>query len=318
MTLTATDLFAGAGGSSEGLSQAGYDVRLCANHWPVAVHTHQLNHPDTEHRIANLSETDFRTFPKTDIAWVSPSCVWHARSGGRKTPPADVERLRADAGAIDRATAFAVIAASEVHGYEAVIVENVAEFGKWSLFDWWLDGMRALGYREQIVTLNAKDFGLPQHRVRLFIVFTRSGDVDLRMSTIDSAHADSILDADLGKPITRPLYVTPQIEQIEDRGVTHLVTYRRNAKARRADRFPLATVTAGGNHHGIATLTDDGPRFRMLTNRECARAQGFPDSYQFAGKASDVKKQIGNAVPVNVAKWLGERVGAHITHAVAA
>lgn len=318
MTLTATDLFAGAGGSSEGLTQAGYDVRICANHWQTAVDTHQLNHPGTEHRIANLSETDFRTFPRTDIAWVSPSCVWHARSGGRKTPPAEVERLRADAGAIDRATAFAVIAAAEVHGYEAVIVENVAEFGKWSLFEWWLSGMRELGYREQIVTLNAKDFGLPQHRERLFIVFTRNGDVDLALPKSVPVSASSILDADLGKLVTRPLYVTPQIEQVEDRGVTHLVTYRRNAKARRADRFPLATVTAGGNHHGIATLTDDGPRFRMLTNRECARAQGFSDSYRFVGSAKDVKKQIGNAVPVNVAKWIGERVGAHITKAEAA
>ncbi|WP_032384675.1 DNA cytosine methyltransferase [Rhodococcoides fascians] len=318
MTLTATDLFAGAGGSSEGLMQAGFDIRICANHWPVAVHTHQMNHPDTEHRVANLSETDFRSFPRTDVAWVSPSCVWHARSGGRKTPPADVERLRADAGAIDRATAFAVIAATEVHGYEAVIVENVPEFGKWSLFEWWLSGMRELGYREQVVTLNAKDFGLPQHRERLFIVFTRGGDVDLTVPSIAPMHAASILDWDRGKLVTRPLYVTPQIEQIRDHEVTHLVTYRRNAKARRADRFPLATVTAGGNHHGIATLTDDGPRFRMLTNRECARAQGFPDSYEFAGSAKDVKKQIGNAVPVNVAKWIGERVGAHITQVVAA
>ncbi|RRQ26280.1 DNA cytosine methyltransferase [Rhodococcus sp. Eu-32] len=313
MTLTATDLFAGAGGSSEGLAQAGYDVRICANHWQTAVDTHQANHPDTEHRVANLSETDFRSFPRTDIAWISPSCVWHARSGGRKRPSAEIERQRADAGAIDRATAFAVIAATEVHGYEAVIVENVHEFAAWSLYPWWLQGMEQLGYQAQALSLNAVDFGLPQHRERLFIVFSRGGDVDLRMPTIARVHADSILDSNLGKPVTRRLYVTPQIEQIEGRGVTHLVTYRRNAKARRADRHPLATITAGGNHHGIATLTEEGPRFRMLTNRECARAQGFPDSYQFAGGPSDVKKQIGNAVPVNVARWLGERVAAHIT-----
>ncbi|OZF05226.1 DNA cytosine methyltransferase [Rhodococcus sp. 15-2388-1-1a] len=312
MTLTATDLFAGAGGSSEGLAQAGYSIELVANHWQTAVDTHQLNHPNTEHRIANLSETDFRTFPRTDIAWISPSCVWHARSGGRKTPPAEIERLRSDAGAIDRATAFAVIAASEVHQYDAVLVENVPEFAKWSLFNWWLEGMRALGYRPQIVTLNAKDFGLPQHRERLFIVFTQRGDVDLTLPKTAPVYASSIIGPDLGKPVTRPLYVSPQIDQIQHRNVTHLVTYRRNAKARRADQFPLATVTAGGNHHGIATLTDDGPYFRMLTNRECARAQGFPDTYQFAGKASDVKKQIGNAVPVHVAKWLGERVAQHL------
>lgn len=316
--ITATDLFAGAGGSSQGLAQAGIDVRICANHWAAAVATHQANHPDTEHRIANLSETDFRTFPRTDIAWVSPSCVWHARSGGRTRPPEEVERLRADAGAIDRATAFAVIAATEVHKYEAVIVENVREFAAWTLYPWWLQGMKELGYRAQEVVLDAVDFGLPQRRQRLFVVFTRGGDVDLTVPPRGRVHADAILTSDPGKLVTRPLYVTPQIEQITDVDVPHLVTYRRNAKARRADENPLATVTAGGNHHGVATLTDEGPRFRMLTNRECARAQGFPDSFVFHGSPADVKKQIGNAVAVNVAQFLGERVAAHLTGAVAA
>jgi len=312
MTLTATDLFAGAGGSSEGLAQAGIDVRICANHWHVAVATHQMNHPNTEHRIANLSETDFRTFPRTDICWVSPSCVWHARSGGRKTPPAEQERLLADAGAIDRATAFAVIAATEVHQYAAVIVENVREFAAWSLYPWWIQGMEALGYQAQAVTLDSVDFGLPQRRQRLFIVFTRDGNVDLTLPGLAPVHAQSILDDDHGNPVVRRLYVTPQIEQITEKYVPHLVTFRRNAKARPANQHPLATVTAGGNHHGIATIIDDEPHFRMLNNRECARAQGFPDSYQFVGKASDVKKQIGNAVAVNVARFLGERVTAHL------
>lgn len=310
MTLTATDLFAGAGGSSEGLHQAGYRIEAAANHWPTAVATHAANHPDTEHRVANLSEVDWRTFPTTDVLWASPSCVWHARSGGRKKPPAEAERLRADAGAIDRATAFAVVAATEVHRYGAVIVENVPEFAAWTLYGWWLDGMRALGYSEQTVILDAANFGMPQRRIRYFAVFTRA---DLPLPNLDylatqPVPASTILDADLGKPVTRRLYVTPQIEQITERNVPHLVTYRRNAKARRADQHPLATITAGGNHHGIATLTDDGPRFRMLNNRECARGQGFPDTYQFVGTTAEVKKQIGNAVPVGVARWIGERV----------
>ena len=86
------------------------------------------------------------------------------------------------------------------------------------------------------------------------------------------------------------------------------MTYRRNARARRADEHPLATITAGGNHHGVATLTADGPRFRMLNNRECARGQGFPDSYHFTGTVGEVKKQIGNAVSVDAARWIGGRV----------
>lgn len=312
MTLTGTDLFSGAGGSSAGLEQAGFKVLDAANHWPTAVATHTANHPDTVHHTANLSETDFRIFRPTTLLWASPSCVWHARAGGRKQPPAHVEMARTDEGAVDRATAFAVIAAAEVHRYPAVIVENVREFTAWTLFPWWVEGMRALGYNFQETLINAADVGEAQNRVRWFGVFTQGAPVDLTLPAMERRHADAILDPDLGKAVTRRLYVTPQIEQIWDMDVPHLVTYRRNAKPRRADEYPLATVTAGGNHHGVATLTEDGPRFRMLTPRERARAQGFPDHYQFHGTQRDQVKQIGNAVSVRVARFLGERVAASL------
>lgn len=307
--ITATDLFSGGGGSSEGLRQAGIRIEIAANHCPIAVATHQLNHPDTEHRCADLSETDWRTFPSTHIGWMSPSCVWHARAGGRRRPPAEIERLRADAGAIDRATAFAVIESAEVHRYKVLIIENVAEFREWSLYPWWLDGLRALGYQIVEMVLDAADFGHAQHRKRLFIVATLDGiHLDLTMPDNAPRYADAIIDPDPGKRVTRQLYVSPQIEAIRDRGVLHLVTYRRNARPHRVDRRPLATVTAGGNHHGVALVDEHGQQWhRMLSNRECARAQGFPDHYEFMGNRAAVKRQIGNAVPVGVARWLGER-----------
>ncbi len=43
------DLFAGAGGFTEGARLAGARVVWAANHWPLAVQYHQTNHPDTWH-----------------------------------------------------------------------------------------------------------------------------------------------------------------------------------------------------------------------------------------------------------------------------
>jgi DNA (cytosine-5)-methyltransferase 1 len=315
LSLTATDIFGGGGGSSEGLRKAGYTVVACANHDPVALHTHQLNHPGALHFPENLLETDYRMFPTTDILWASPSCAKQAAAGGRKRPPADIERARTDPNSVDRATATAVIHATEIHRYRAVIVENVREFRSWSLYDWWLAGMKALGYKAQTIVLDAQDFGLAQRRKRLFIVFTPADtpDVDLTVPQIDPAPAAAILDSDLGSPLTRRLYVTPQIEEITEPDVTHLVTYRRNAHAQRADQHPLAAVSAGGNHHAIATLQADGTvLYRLLNNRERARAQGFDDSYQFEGTGEQITRMIGNAVPVPIATFLGIRVGHHI------
>lgn len=306
--LTVTDFFSGAGGSSEGLRQAGYRIEACANHWQLAVDTHRLNHPDTEHHLANLHDADMRRFPRTTVLWASPSCVWHTPAGGRKKLPVEQEMSRTDVGALDRATAFAVIAAAEAHSYEAVVVENVPEFADWVLYPWWLDGLRALGYRVQTTVLDAAHFGAAQRRRRWFGVFTREGAVDLTPPPLQLVPATTILEPHPGERMTRRLYVSPQIEQITETDVPHLVMYRRNARARRADQNPLATITAGGNHHGLATVTSAGTYHRMLTNQECARAQGFPDGYQFVGTATQVKRQIGNAVAVPVARWLGHRV----------
>ena len=47
---------------------------------------------------------------------------------------------------------------------------------------------------------------------------------------------------------------------------------------------------------------------RPLTVREYARIQTFPDQWQFSGSLSSQYKQIGNAVPVNLAHAVGRAV----------
>lgn len=200
MTLTVTDLFAGGGGSSEGLRRAGYTIRIATNHWPISVATHLRNHPGTEHRTADLTNTAFGTYPRTDVLWASPSCRKHRPKRKGEQGSVEDERRRDTPDKIDRATAFAVLAAAEIHDYEAVIVENIPAFLNWILFPSWLDGMRRLGYREQIVRLNAAEVGpvpAAQNRLRVFFVFTRAGGVDLTVPKVDRVPAATILDPDI-------------------------------------------------------------------------------------------------------------------------
>lgn len=317
MAIDWTDLFAGGGGSSEGIRSAGQHVVIATNHWPVAVATHQKNHPGTEHRTADLNNTNFGSYPRTRALWASPSCTKHSVTSRSKQGTAEEELRRDTADKVDRATAFAVLAATEIHGYDAVVVENVPKFLRWVLFPAWLSGMHALGYREQVVTLDAAEVGpvpAAQDRPRVFMVFTRDGRVNLVPDPVSRTPAISILDTANGwdDPAMSRSYVAPQIATITEPGVPHLVTYRRNARARRADSSQLQTLCAGGRHHAVATLADDGAAMlRWLTVRELARAQGFPDTYQFVGNDSQVRRQIGNAVAVNVATFLATRIAAH-------
>lgn len=57
-------------------------------------------------------------------------------------------------------------------------------------------------------------------------------------------------------------------------------------------------------HEGKKYLLDI--RFRMLQPHELARAMSFPDDYQFKGTREQIVKQIGNAVPVSLAKQLAK------------
>ena len=45
---------------------------------------------------------------------------------------------------------------------------------------------------------------------------------------------------------------------------------------------------------------------RAISVREAARIQGFPDTFEFVGNLNDQAKQVGNAVPVPLAKAVGE------------
>lgn len=74
--------------------------------------------------------------------------------------------------------------------------------------------------------------------------------------------------------------------------------------------WPAKTIKAGV--HGVAggenVLLLDNGRHRYFTLREMARLQCFPDDYRFTGPRSRIIGQIGNAVPVELARVLGEQL----------
>jgi DNA (cytosine-5)-methyltransferase 1 len=164
---------------------------MAANHWQLAVDTHQANFPDTDHDVADISQVEPRRYRRTDILWASPECTNHSNAKGRKRqqqpglwdkPDPSAER--------SRATMWDVPRFAEVHHYAAVIVENVVEAAQWAMFPAWLLAMKLLGYEHHIVWLNSMHAPAlvtpraPQSRDRMYVVFWRAGnrvpDLDIR------------------------------------------------------------------------------------------------------------------------------------------
>lgn len=184
MTLTITDLFAGAGGSSTGALQVpGVDVRIAANHWQLVCDIHALNHPMTDHAVVDLHQERPSFFPKTDILWASPECTKWSQANGAKLPAIEEglfeDPLSDDAKNRSRLLMFDVLRFIEHHRYRLVIVENVVDIATQAKYrtawDVWRSELRALGYRFRVVSLNsmhAQAFGAPapQSRDRIYVV----------------------------------------------------------------------------------------------------------------------------------------------------
>jgi DNA (cytosine-5)-methyltransferase 1 len=178
-TITAVDLFCGAGGTLEGLAQAcddlGLDLRVTAvNHWETAIETHKLNHPGGDHHISKVEELHPPDVVdgEVDILIASPECTHFSRARGG-APVNDQKR----------ASPWHVLDWAEKLRPDAVLLENVPELESWGpldedgkpsrngeIFETWINAFHALGYSVDWRVLNAADYGDATSRKRLFVV----------------------------------------------------------------------------------------------------------------------------------------------------
>ncbi len=195
--LTFVDFLCGAGGSSAGLANAGWDLQFAVNHWDVAIATHRANFPDVWHECLDVTTINLRKLPSANLLWASPICTESSPAGGTSTGwsrsqvskrsgarGADREEsVRQEGMERTRATFWSVIQYAEVHRPELVFVENVPDVAdRWALFDNWLRCMDTLGYpleQAAVLSVNSAHIGgdgipyAPQWRDRLYLAFVR-------------------------------------------------------------------------------------------------------------------------------------------------
>lgn len=207
-------------------------------------------------------------------------------------------------------------------------VKGLISHNKGNTFKTMLNAFNEIGYYIKYKLLNAWDYSVPQKRERVFIIGIRN---DLREKinfTFPKPHNY--------KPILKDVLInvpkSPGQKYSEKKeNIMKLIPEGgcwTSLPENIAKSYMKSTYYSSGGRRGIARrLSMDEPSLtlttspamkqterchpketRPLTIREYARIQTFPDSWKFFGGICSIYRQIGNAVPVNLAKSIGEEL----------
>lgn len=314
---TAIDLFAGGGGTALGLEMAGFSHLAVNEKAKDPASTLRHNRPDWNVIEGDVSKVSFSGYEgKVDLVEGGFPCQAFSYAGKR-------------AGLDDvRGTMFYEFARTvkEVSPKLAMgeNVKGLLTHNKGETFASMLSVMTELGYRNYWKVMDASLYGVPQKRERLILVCVRE---------------DLFGDFEFPEPDAKPMTLR---EGIGDRPVAEGHSYS-DSKKKVLDMVPeggnwkslpadIQNSYLGGATRGKGGMTGFAKRLswnhpaptlmcspiqksterchpdetRPLNIREYARVQSFPDNWEFSGGLTSQYKQIGNAVPVNLSRRIGE------------
>lgn len=304
--MKAIDLFAGWGGFTSGATQAGVDVVFAANHWPLAVEAHAINHPGTRHECQDLQQYDWSLLPAYDLLLASPACQGHSQAAQPGRRASGHVRHRHDE---LRSTAFAVLGCVDQTRPAKLLVENVPDFARWDGYRSWCQMLRDFGYKLQTLVVRASHCGVPQRRDRLFVIGDRARQPRVEIPrTKEPAFGPCIdwnADAKWRPVDERPLVLERVLRSRARHGRRFITQHTRDHYGVPLSE-PIRTITTK-DQWGIV----DGDRHRRLTIVEALRAMGA-EHMKLPAKATrtEIMRGIGNMVPPAVARMLIERVAA--------
>lgn len=310
--MTFVDLFCGAGGLSKGLEMSGLEG-ICGLDWfkeACMTYNHNFDHPFVNGDIKSpeIKAQFYEAVKKQlncrhlDIVAGGFPCQGFSMAGNRI-----VDDPR-------NSLYLELIEIVEHLHPDFVICENVK--GLRSMLNGLvekkiIDDFHAIGYEMNVMTLCAADYYTPQKRERVIFIGNRKG--------LKNFHPKPILQP--SQYITTGAAIADLMEMPENKAFNHVPTKHRPDMAQRMLELPEgqslykgysdawkkcpwneASCTIKENHGGV----NIHPRLpRVLTAREMARLQSFPDDFIFEGPKNKQLVQIGNAVPPLLGKAIG-------------
>ena len=308
------DLFSGAGGLSCGLTMAGFTPVGSVEIMPEAVETYRYNFGVQKGFEENVETRDIREQTVKDDLYKSVEnkhihlivggfpCQGFSMAGNRVvTDPRNslylemleiVKRLQPDFVVMENVEGLRSMLDGKV---EAKIISDYKE----------------AGYDINVTILNSADYGVPQIRRRVIFVGNRHGLTNYHPKPMFSSENY----VTLGEGIKRFMNMK------EDKSINHIFTkhsekmiaqiaalpegkslYGNYSDAWKKSPWNKPSCTVKENHGGV----NIHPKLnRVLTPRELASLQSFPDDFIFKGSKKWQLVQIGNAVPALLGKAIG-------------
>ena len=289
----AVDLFSGCGGLSLGLMNAGIDVMAAFDNWGPAlkVYAENFSHPIHDCDLTDVKSVCAIVRPlRPDFIVGGPPCQDFSSAGKRD------ETL----GRANLTLSFAKVVDSIRPRW--FIMENVERARKSKTLPKALAIFHEAGYGITQRVLDASLCGVPQKRLRLFVIGELGGSDEAIGPYLDGGLAD--------KPMTIRECFGEKLK------IDHYYRHPRSYKRRGIFSVDEPSPTVRGvnrpvpsgypGHPGDTTPLSE--EVRPLTTQERGMIQTFPKDFDFTGSKTNVEQLIGNAVPVRLAEHVGRAV----------
>lgn len=304
---TVGSMFAGIGGICMGFRDAGCKLVWANEIDKYACITYRLNFGDDYLVEGDIQEIKSKDIPSFDILTAGFPCQAFSSVGllgGFDDPRGNLF--------------FETARVAKAIQPRVLFLENVANLvthDEGNTFKVIIETLNELNYFVTWQVMNAKEYGdLPQQRNRIYIVaFKNESDInrfrfpekiDLTRTAFDLFDKEKREDKyymDGHRMWSR------MMEYMDKRDRVYRFTDWGLSRSREGI-CPTLLAAMGSRFERIPFFYDDYS-VRLLTPRECARLQGFPESYQFPNKyEKQIYKQIGNSVAVPVVRRIAQNI----------
>lgn len=299
------DLFAGVGGMRIPFDEIGGECVFTSEWDKFSQKTYSSNFGEIPH--GDITKIKPKDIPKFDLLLGGFPCQPFSNAGLKK-------------GFNDtRGTLFFNVAEIiEYHKPKAVFLENVKGLvghDKGRTFETIKRVLEELGYTVHHKIHNAKDFGVPQNRERIFIVALRDDyDFEFEDPNKKSTKVGDILEekVDDKYTISDKIWASHKRRKAAHRARGNGFGYSKFNK----DSSYTSTISARYYKDGSEILIDQGNNKnpRKVTPREAARLQGFPENFIIVVSDTQAYKQFGNAVAVPAIRSIASKLSPYLNN----